>query len=348
MTFKYQKAWERYASAHPDAGDRNLYDFLEGLEGDALTACMEDILTKQIGHLREMFPKMHDRFVSTEDQFLDDLMDAPLSLIKETLSCALDELFYKALDGDYSSSNKTKVLRRIYAITAKNGAGLSSQAILDVTEFRNNLDDTLRLELLMLLSKLDNRGDDYTFWQQIRQQIPQRPYLGAAVVDAFKDEHAWDMLDVLLDYNEGPLARYRPSPEHLVYFESALEAAIFSCLKNPLPERIERFVGWKKKVGALWVVNLLDDILGHPSFVHIRRKVQEEEQRIKAKGGQVEAEPHHSVEKNGDRLPTGRSADVAVPAGLSDERADWFRKIQGSGSPNELHGLFESLKSSSN
>jgi len=336
MTFKYQKPWEQYLASLTDPDDRNLYGFLENLEGEALLACLEDILTKQVSHLSEMFPKSQDRFVSTEDQFFDDLMDAPRMLIKRTLSRALDKLFYKALNGDYRPNLKTRIIRRIYALTAKNKVGLSSQAISDITETRNGLDATLRLQLLMLLSKLED-FDDYSFWCEIREQIPQRPYVGAAVIEAFRKEHAWEALDVLLDYNKGPQATYEPTPEHLEYFGSALEMALYNCLKGGRPQDIALFNDIKKKVGAPWLSDLLDDSLGHPRFRHLIKHTI-------VVGPPVTSEVLHPlfVEVR-EKQPGNLSTELGIPAESSDNRSVLTEKDKGKGTPQSLNDLFEHL-----
>lgn len=317
MEFKYQKAWETYVAACPNPEERDLYSFLRHLEGDALTTCVEDIVLKKVSHLNTMFPKPYDRLVSTENQFFDELMDAPHTLIKEVLSPALDELFFKTLNGALASANDKKlVVRRIYAITAKNKVGLSSNAIRNITEFRNNLDDTLRLELLMLLSKLEERqGDYYNFWQEIWGQMSKRPYVGAAVIEAFKTEpeHVWEALDMLLKYNNHE--EYRPSAEHLPYFDSALETALYTCLKNPLLQHIVRFIEWRKKVSAPWLSSLVDEILGYPQFSRIKDKIR----------------PLNITETTGYAIPyeaaDRRAAEVQQHKGAKSEDLDTLLEI---------------------
>ena len=275
MEFKYQKPWKLYVLTHSSPNERNLYDFIGHLNDEALYDCVEDILTMQISHLSEMFNKSNDRFAKVEEQFFDALMEAPLSLIQNKLSEAFDQLFIKALDGGYDLPQKIRILKRIKAITAKNKAGLSSRVILLVTEFREDIDESMRIELLMLLSKLEDHGD-YSFWDTMRKTIPDRPYIGAAVIEAFKKKYPWEALEVLHDYSGDALKDYEPAPEHIIYFDTAIETALYNCLKEPSQEVITQFWEIKDKIGAPWFAQLVDDILGRPPFLSIKKKMDNE------------------------------------------------------------------------
>lgn len=271
----YQEKWAEFShSANNDNYD-TILNYLNLLDESQLLSFTQDILTDNVDATRHIFDGLTDRLNRLEEIAPEFLMNLPTQLIKNRFTPIFDKVFFRAMGGQIESkATKNIVLSRLKAITAKHKAGLSASAILNAVDHIENMDSSLRLELMMLLSKINDPNADYTFWMEKRKKIPGRPEDGVAIIEAFKRTRPLEALEILLDYNAPELRAYSPSEKHLVYFDTALDAAFFYYLREPDPEKANAFLLLMEQVSAPWAKDLMTEIMEKRPFQHIKNYIE--------------------------------------------------------------------------
>lgn len=267
MYSNYQEAWINFPGQPARPGLADVHRFMATLDRAALAVLIEDILADRIEALQPVFGRLSGRDSPVDEVAFDALMDAPPELIQTRLSPLFDDLFVKALARKLDSQQLAlKVIDRLKAITAKNKTGLSATTILNAIEQHRSMSDSLRLELLMLLPTLESPDADYSFWMELLEQLPAQPYLGAAVIEAFKRKRPWEALLVLECYNDPKLAKYKPRDDHYTYFDTALDTALYYFLREPSESNVAEYHRLYTNLQTDWTRSMLDQILRRPPF----------------------------------------------------------------------------------
>ncbi len=194
---KYFKCWteivleiEKKKSSVQKTSAHMLYVlFLNKMNDEDLFEFMEDALSGGSPEVNRIFSEMSGAHRDISTVIFDFLSNTPIIFIKSRLTPVFDKIFSKALDNKYADEKNILVIRNIKALTVLNKVGLSEDKIINTVTLRPDVPVPILIELLHLLSKLENGIADYSFWIRQSEKFDRQPYMAAGFIEALKKNH---------------------------------------------------------------------------------------------------------------------------------------------------------------
>lgn len=256
------KSYKEILKAHRD---KELSQAVAYLSTSHLSDLIRDILLGQTSILEEDF--LESSSLHSSDEIAFNWM---LSLPPQQLRVAadvFDRVFQETLEGKHA--NDEEIQNRIKAFTACNKFGLSQSFIRSLLREPGMKDKELGLDLLLLLSKLEDTVDAGYWYREI--DLKKTPQLAPAFISAFKKSNPQRALGVLLDLQE---IDYQPAPEGQRYYRLGIRSAAYHLLKDCRPEPLRWFTRFRQHLQESWSRNLIDQMLKHPKFKTIEAELR--------------------------------------------------------------------------
>jgi len=245
--------------------------FINKLNDSEMFEFLEDTLRGGSPESREIFTKLSDVHRDAGEVALDYLSKTPVEIVKNRMTPAIDKIFANAIDNKYDDS--PLVIRTIKTLTVLRKAGLSEDKIINTVMLRPDISVSIRIELLHLLSKIEDGIAGYSFWKLLSEKFDQQPYMAAGFIEALKKNHPEEAIGILLRFND---IKYKPDiKDELPYFITSTESALENLLKNADKISIEKYLVFYNQIRSEWVKKIIDDIIHSYRFGPIYKKISE-------------------------------------------------------------------------